>query len=91
MTPRGNSRPSLIDPSIRKTRQISPSDCNSSLDEEREKLEVELAGRTEAFRKLWQAKQMTPGELQKSLPEGTVLVDFSVYRKQDRRKREWRA
>ena len=55
----------------------------TELDAEREKLEVALARRTEAFRKLRQAKQMTPADLQKSLPDGAVLVDFLVYHRTD--------
>ena len=53
------------------------------LDAERETLEVELARRTEAFRKIRQARQTTPADLQKALPADAVLVDFLVYQKRD--------
>lgn len=51
------------------------------LGDEREKLEVELSGRTAEFRNLRQAKRLSPKDLQRALPEGSVLVDFLVYKK----------
>ncbi|MSQ96433.1 MAG: tetratricopeptide repeat protein [Gemmataceae bacterium] len=46
---------------------------------EREDVEAKLSTRTDAFRKFKQSQKLTTAELQRQLPDGTVLVDFVEY------------
>jgi CHAT domain-containing protein/Flp pilus assembly protein TadD len=51
----------------------------ADLSAEREVVEAKLSARTEGFRKFKQSQKLTTAQLQKQLPEGTVLVDFFEY------------
>jgi CHAT domain-containing protein/tetratricopeptide (TPR) repeat protein len=50
-----------------------------SLTLQKEKLEIELAPRSEDIKRRTGMRQFTPGQLQQSLPQGTAVVDFLEY------------